>query len=482
MRIPVWLLVVGMLVVVVVTGLLSVTAFTVARQVAIDAGESGVRFVPPEQSFNLEPTPSLPPTAAVAIAITPTPGATLAAPTPGPTATLDPAAGITDWTDPRRVNLLLLGIDQRTGVDEPGPYRTDTMIVVSVDPVRKTAGVLSIPRDLWVKIPGFNQGRINTANSLGDASAYPGGGPALAAETVRQNLGIPVSKYLLVNFDVFLKVVETLAPDGVEICVPEPIDDAAYPDAGYGVIRVQFAAGCQTLNAERLLQYARTRHGNSDFERSRRQQQVLQALRDKVLSVGGIANFIGQAPRLWNDLTGSFKTNLSLDEILSLGLLMQEIPRENIRFGVIDNLYVDLATTTSGDQVLVPRTNAIRLLVQQVFNPQDDLSLSDLRTRAEAEKASIVVLNNSDVAGLARQTGDWLAGRGVSVTQVGNVPQPSNGDTVIQVYTGKVWTGKYLAALLGLPPERVRPGADGLTTSDIAILAGADIQPKLSAP
>lgn len=481
MRIPGWLMIVGLLVVIALTGGLALLAFNVARQVAIDAGNAGIQFTGFDQTLRNLPTATPFPTAAPAViqAATPAPGETVVTPTVGPTATLDPAADYT-WDDPRRFTVLLMGIDQRKAVEEKGPFRTDTMIVISVDPVRKTAGVLSIPRDLWVKIPGYNQGRINTANSLGDSNAYPGGGPALAAETVRQNLGISIDKYIRINFDVFTAVVNTLAPDGVEICVPEVIDDPNYPDAGYGFIHVHFDAGCQVLDAEKLLQYARTRNTNaSDFDRARRQQQVLQAMREKVLSVGGITNFIGQAPALWQELSDSFVTNLTLDEIISLGTLVQEIPREKIQFGVIDNLYVDLATTNTGDQVLIPRTGAIRFLIQQVFNPQDDLSLSDLKSRADAEKASITVFNNTDVVGLAGQTRDWLAGRGVDIASVGNTQQPDNADTIIRVYTGKIWTGKYLAALMGLPADRVQPGADGLTTSDIAIVVGPDMQPKL---
>jgi LCP family protein required for cell wall assembly len=314
---------------------------------------------------------------------------------------------------------------------------------------------------------------------LGDANGYPGGGPALAAETVRQVLGIPIDRYVLINFDVFLTTVNTLAPNGVEVCVRERIDDPNYPDAGNGFIRVTFEPGCQVLNAERLLQYARTRHGNTDFARAERQQEVLRAVRETLLNLGGVTQFIGQAPALWTELSSNIKTNLSLDDILRLGTLVAEIPRENFRFGVIDNLYVNLAKTSSGDDVLVLKANAVSLLLQQVFYPEENLTLSDLRSRAEAENASIVVFNNTDVAGLAGQTRDWLSSQGVSVAEVGNTPTATNENTTIRVYTGKLWTGKYLAALMGLPPERVEPGADGLTDNDVAVVVGPDIQPLL---
>jgi LCP family protein required for cell wall assembly len=471
-------------VVTVLTGLFSFAAFTVARQVAIDTGNAGIQFVSPDTAVvAAQPNATPIATAIQQVAViqpTPLPGQTLQPTPPQPTPTLDPAADYI-WKDPRRFNILLLGIDQRSAVEEKGPFRTDTIMVISVDPVKKTVGVLSIPRDLWVKIPGYTQGRINTANSLGDSDAYPGGGAALAAETIRQNLGIQVDKYLRINFDVFTTLVTTIAPDGVEICVSETIDDPNYPDAGYGFIHVHFDPGCQVLNAEKLLQYARTRHTEkSDFDRARRQQEVIKAMREKLLNVGGITHFIGQAPNLWTKLTGSFTTNLTLDEILSLGSLMQQIPKDNIRFGVIDNMYVDLTATTAGDKVLVPRSNAIRLLVQQVFDPQEDLTLSDLRQRADSEKASIAVLNNTDISGIAGQTRDWLAGKGVTVAKVDSAASPTSANTLIRVYNGKVWTGRYLAALLGLPADRVEPGTDAAPPGDIAILVGPDIKPLLS--
>lgn len=476
MRIPGWLFIVGVVILVLGTTLCSVLAFNATYQVATDLGRGGVQVASFSDFLRAQPTPTLTPTPAPTV--TPLPGETAVPATPVPEATLDPLASYT-WDDPRRVNILLLGIDQRG--DEPGPFRTDTMIVVSVDPVRKTAGMLSIPRDLWVTIPGFQPQRINQANALGDANAYPGGGPALAARTVTENIGISVEKYILVNFDVFTAVVDLIAPNGVEVCPNEPIDDPDYPDAGYGTIPVYFDAGCQRLNAERLLQYARTRATQgSDFDRAARQQEVIKSLLNEVLSAGGITNFLGQIPALWEELAGSFQTNLSQQEIISLAVLAQEIPAENIHSGVINNLYVNLATTTTGDQVLIPRHNALSSLLQQVFDPQDELSLSDLRARAEAEEASVVVYNDTDIAGLAGQTRDWLISRQVSVTAVGNTPAPSNTFTIIRDYTGKIWTARYLAALMGLPPERVQPGADGATTEDVMVVVGPDVQTLLN--
>lgn len=484
MRLPGWMLVLVALLLVAATAVCAVGSYGFARQIAVDLAGSGVSVASAGFDEFLESQPTATPTTAPPTE-TPRPGETplppTITPTVGPTPTIDPLAGY-QWDDPRRLNVLVMGIDQRTGED--GAFRTDTMIVVSIDPVRKTVGMLSIPRDLWVDIPGYQPNRINTANYLGDSSGYPGGGPALAARTVTDNLGINIDRYLRVNFDVFTQIVNLVAPTGVEVCPNEAIDDDHYPDAGYGTINVHFDAGCQSLDAERLLQYARTRATEgSDFDRAARQQEVIKALRDVVLNAGGIVNFIGQIPALWDSLSGAYVTDLTLEEIIALGGLAGEVPRDNIQSGVINNLYVDLATTASGEQVLVPRYGAIRSLMDDVFNPRVNVSQSELRDRASAENAEVVVYNNTDIPGLAGQTRDWLIGQGVAIPSLpGNIPEPGNTPTIIRDYTGKLWTARYLAALLGLPADRIQPGNDGLTSADVMIVVGSDMPQILQNP
>lgn len=496
MRIPGWLFIVGVLAMVGGTALCSVVSFVGARQLALDASAAGIKIG--SVADNMRATATAAAATAQIATVIPTVGAGTPQPTAEPTGsaaqtanadepapTLDPLDDYR-WDDPRQVRILLLGIDQRTGVDDGEKfYRTDTMMVVNIDPVRETIGVLSIPRDLWVDIPdGGPAARINTANARGDSNGYPnGGGPGLAMETVRNTLGLRVDHFLLVNFDVFTTAVELLAPNGVEICVREEIDDPDYPDAGFGTIHVHFESGCQTMNAEQLLQYARTRATQgADFDRARRQQEVLTAMKDELTSLEGIGNLIAQAPALWDELNDSFKTNLSLEQIISLGTLVQRIPRDSIRFGVIDNLYVTFGTTATGDQVLYPNYNTIRQLIEQVFNPPDaDMTVADLRSRAEAEDTIIAVFNNTDVTGLAGQTRDWLTSRGISVDQVGNTAEITNGPTMIRDYGGNhQWTARYLAAVMGLSSDRIQPGADGLIAQGVVVVAGSDIQSLLT--
>lgn len=503
MRISGWLVAaLGLVALVIFTGLFSFVAYGTVRQVVIDLWESGVVVESPGQlaaalSGDLEPQPTpgstLPEAQPIVVLAPPTPtpapdqpqaptGPEDTAPAEEETAQQDPlTASITPITDPRQIRILLMGIDQRRATGETGPFRTDTMMVLNVDPVRKTAGVISLPRDLWVTIPNFGHDRINNANFIGEVNAYPGGGPALAMETVAANFGISVDRYLLINFDVFVTAVDTLAPNGVEVCIERPIYDPTYPDAAYGTMEVRFDPGCQRLDGERLLQFARTRATEGgDFDRARRQQVTLDAMRAEFVNAGGVMNFINQAPLLWEQLADSFRTNLSLEEILRLGLLMNEIESDNIRYAVVDNLYVDLATTPSGDRVLIPRQTYVSDLIQRVFYPRSDLDLAALRTRSTPENASVVVFNNTQISGLASSTREWLVSRGVVVSGIDSVAGPTSENTWIQDYTGNPWTARYLAALLGLSEDRIRPGVDGLTTADVLVLVGPDIQALLA--
>lgn len=481
MRVPTWMFITGLLAAVVGTTVCAGVTFVVARTVAVDfAGDD----IP-------TPRPLVMPTLAnTAVAVapevatnTPEPGVTPPTPEPtptlGPSPTPDPLGDIPVWNDPRRTTILVMGIDQRSAVEEPeDAYRTDTMILVQIDPVRQQIGVLSIPRDLWVDIPGFQNGKITTANYLGDLNAVPPlEGPGLAMETVRRNLGVSVDHYVRINFEVFLRVVDVVAPDGVEICVEEPILDEDYPDEGYGTIVVRFDPGCQDLGGERLLQYARTRATEgSDFDRNRRQQQVIDAIRREVLSVGGITNFVTQIPALYNELQANFVTSLSLDDILSLGALVSGFPRENIIFETIDTRHVNFGVAADGTDVLIPAQQGLSQAVQAAFNPvEPDIPLAELRRRFEQEDAGIVVYNNTDITGLAGQTRDWLNLQGVDVQGVGNVTPAEGTNTTIRDYTGNTWTARYLASLMGIPWDRIRAGGGDSPGADVMIAVGPDM-------
>ncbi len=267
---------------------------------------------------------------------------------------------VPDWSQKERVNIVLLGVDQRPGED--GPWRSDTMIVVTVDPRSMTAGALSIPRDLYVEIPGYGEQRINMAHFLGDAYHYPGEGPGLAMKTIEYNFGIPVHYYIRVNFQGFREIIDYLG--GITIDVEQEIWDYTYPDGQYGYSTIHIPAGVQVMNGRTALQYARTRHGGSDFDRLRRQQQVLMATREKALRL----QLIPKIPLLATTLGHTVKTNLQVGEVITLAQIATQVDAEDIRFAVIDENMTVPMVLDNGADVLFPERDKIRELIEEIFS------------------------------------------------------------------------------------------------------------------
>ncbi|MBP7692427.1 MAG: LCP family protein [Anaerolineales bacterium] len=376
------------------------------------------------------------------------------------------------WTGADRVTILLLGIDRRAG-DEDRAFRTDSMMLLSVDPVGKTGVILSIPRDLWVEIPGYDNNTINTANFTGDAYQYPGGGPALAVKTVENNLGVTVNYFVRLDFTAFEAFVDAIG--GIDIDNPAEIDDPWYPDGGYGYEPFYLAAGRQHLSGHDALRYARTRHDSSDVERARRQQQVILAVREKVLDLKMLPQMLLQGPGLYQRLNTSIQTDLTLDQIASLAMLLQDIPRDKIVNAVIDYQYVlDYTNPEDGRQVLVPLRDKIRELRDQLFTPPAALGAAapDDPAQRQAEGARIEVLNGAGVEGLARTTADWLQTQGVSVVSVDTADRSDYPHTVIVDFTGRPYTTRWLARTFNV--SNVVNGADPASAVDVRIILGQD--------
>jgi len=266
-----------------------------------------------------------------------------------------------EWTGRDRVNILLLGSDHREGdTDIP---RTDTIIVLTIDTASRTAGLISLPRDLWVTIPGHGEDRINAAFELGEARQR-GGGPDLTRRTVEQFLGVPIHHYVLVGFSGFSRLVDELG--GVTLDVERPIKDDEYPDADYSMRRIFIQPGLQRLSGETALWYVRTRHGDSDFGRARRQQQFLLALRRQALQL----NLLPKAPAILSALSDTFKTDFKPHEILGLARVAREVDTSRLQNRVIDETMTTHRVTASGAQVEVPDRAAVRKVVQEVFGPR----------------------------------------------------------------------------------------------------------------
>ncbi len=401
----------------------------------------------------------------------------LAAPS-APAPVIDPQTGapqmvIQDWQGVERVNILLLGIDERE--QEQGPWRTDTMIVATVDPISKTAGLLSIPRDLWVAIPGFDtEGKINTAHFIGDLQNYPGGGPALAMATVQYNLGISTQYYARINFSGFEKLIDQIG--GVDICVPETIDDPEYPDfSTYGFDPLHIDAGCQHMDGTLALKYARTRHsGAGDFDRARRQQQVMLAVRDKIVSANMLPTLVTQAGPLLDTLKESVQTNLSLDQLIQLASFATQIDPKNIQQAVIDeNMTVGyMAPTDPPQAVLVPLRDKIRELRERFFNVGPVTGAAG----AAALSARIKIENGTQISGLAAQTAQWLTTLGYTVADYTSADRFDYTQSVIINHTATLTAAVQLAQTLGLPITTVVTSTAPTAGFDLQIILGSDFE------
>ena len=349
--VPTWLSLV-LAVAFVITGfVVSVFVFLTAEAVLAAAQQP---FNPLEEAGEQSASTALPPL----VQEGPVPVETLPPDEPTPT----PIVSVAGHAEDERITVLVMGIDRRPG--EPFISRTDTMMLLSVNPENNTASVLSVPRDLYVVIPGRGRDRINTAMVYGSAGNNPAGGAALAMQTVEYNLGVPIDHYLLVDFNAFIRAIDSIG--GITVEVPYDIHDPTFPDMNYGYDPLYIPAGTQQFDGEMALKYARTRHQDNDFYRAQRQQQVLMAVRAKLLSMGPV-EMVRQAPNLYRQIEDGVRTDLSLEQMGQLALIAKDIPKDNIQTAVLDQEYVVGHRTPGGASVLVLINNRAAPLIQEMF-------------------------------------------------------------------------------------------------------------------
>ena len=401
------------------------------------------------------------------------------------------------WNGKQRVNVLVMGIDQRVG-EKDTAFRTDTMIILTLDPVTMHAGILSIPRDLWVPIPGYDNGRINTANFLGDAYDYPGGGPALARKTVEQVLGIPINFYARVNFTAFEELIDYIG--GITVNVPEDIYDPEYPTMDYGTQVFSISKGVHHMDGATALKFARTRHSlaNGDFDRASNQQLVLLAIKQKLSDPQAFISALANAPALVQKLSSSVKTDMSFDQIQQLAALAQKVDRNNIQTAVLGVGYTEPATTLTNppQEVEVPIRAKIAELRDTFFStPANSAAESvtqdnaasitptvDATAQAQnwlAENASIVILNGTLNAGYGQKVANVLKSLGFHVVRVGNTPNDrfDYNHTLITNYGDKQLTLDALQQTLGVQKSAtVQRVLDPKAEADIVVILGSDVK------
>jgi len=391
-----------------------------------------------------------------------------------PDAPIQPAGFPTPypWDGSERVTVLVMGLDYRDWSEGNGLARTDSLILLTLDPEKGTAGMLSIPRDLWVNIPGYGYAKINTAFQTGEINRHASGGIGLTIETVEQLLGIDIHFYAQVDFDTFVTMVDEIG--GVKLDVPQEIEVDPLGDAPPKTLQ----PGIQTLPGSLALAYARARNTpGGDFDRAARQQQVILAIRDRVLSFDLIPTLISRAPALYQDLSRGVRTNLTLDQIVKLGLIAGQIPPDSISRAVIGEPQVTFDWSLDGQFILIPIPDQIRLLRDEVFTPDAasspvtaNMSLTQLVLE---ESARVAVLNGTTTPGLAALTTELLTDLGVFVTSTDNADGLYAESTIFD-YTGKPHTLQLLIERLNINPARIFHSYDPSSSVDIELILGND--------
>ncbi len=388
------------------------------------------------------------------------------------------------WDGSSRVTVLLMGLDfsdwrKQTSGDTTDASRTDTMILLTVDPISKTAGMLTIPRDMWVNIPNYGYYKINQAYFFGQLNKEPGGGPGLAIATVEDFIGVPINYYAQIDFAAFEKFIDDLG--GINVNVPEEITVGVMFEP-----EVTLKPGKQTLSGKVALGYARQRYtAGGDFDRGTRQQQVIMAIRDKILSINMLPTLITKAPDLYAQLSAGIKTNLTLDQVIQLALLASQIPQDNIKKAVIGVNEVNFATSPDGLDILVPYPDKIRLLRDQVFTTGGPVGpaavAQDPKELAVAENARITVLNGSAVGGMAAKTGTYLKDQGLNVIEEGNADQVYQNSTII-IYSAKPYTVSFLASMMEVGNARILNQYSPDAQTDVSVILGRDWAQKNPMP
>jgi LCP family protein required for cell wall assembly len=377
------------------------------------------------------------------------------------------------WEGKERITILVLGIDQRTDED-PKTARTDMLMLLTLDPQTQSAGMLSIPRDLYVPLPTGAQDRINTAHVYG--------GPELAMKTVEFNFGIQVHHYARINFNAVTRLIDLLG--GIDVYNDQEINDPSFPDQHYGYAPFYLPAGWQHLDGATALKYARTRHGSSDFARIRRQQQVVMAVREKLIGSDAATKLLPNTPQILSTLHTAINTDLGAAEIVQLALYVKDnIPKERIAQVAIDEQAVQNWTTPEGASVLIPIREKVRELRERFFASQAptpnsggaDASAPNLSI--EPSTGRIAIQNGTQTVGLAGGAKIFLEEQGYVVDSIGDAPQVAPKTIIVNYHQRRAYVER-LVAVLGVPASAIVDVYDPNNPLDALVVLGDDYVAK----
>lgn len=371
------------------------------------------------------------------------------------------------------VNILLLGTDERP--DEYGPPRTDTIILVSFNPNTGSVGMLSLPRDLWVPIPALGiTTKINTAYMLGDLRNYPGGGAQLIKDTVSSFVGRPVDYYVRVNFDGFRQIIDLIG--GVTVEVPYTIHDEEYPTSDYGVETFHLDAGVHRLDGETALKYVRTRHGDSDYSRARRQQDVIRAAVKQVLDAGALPQLLARAPQLLMTMQNSVQTDLPIQLAIELAGRLQEQGQGNIEQLVLDSRYGEETFSSEGAWILLPDRARVRTALNAFFAAVDAPHGAEKMAVTNPASVRIEILNGTSQPEAAERAAQFLQKQGWQITSIGQADRSDYLQTIVINYGVADSVVAMVSGQLNLDADQAQ--INGLAASapvDIRIVVGRDV-------
>jgi len=364
------------------------------------------------------------------------------------------------------VNFLLIGSDKRSGAS----FRTDTMVIAVLRPNEGQVSLISIPRDLWVSIPGWENQRINTAYQHGELTGYPGGGPGLLKDTIQYNLGIRIDHTAMVDFDGFRKIVDTLGGVDVPVACPYTdwhlIDPTFDPEIEDNWSLYTVDSGVVHMDGDLALWYARSRQKSSDFDRGRRQQEVLRALFTQTLQTGTLSRI----PELYNNFKDTITTDLGLADILKLSLYAPKMTSADIRSYYIRPPYVTSWITDQGAYVLLPNTDLLPQLLTE--------ALTASTTTVERQAISIDVMNGTSVAGYETLASTRLNYAGYET----HIIPSDRQDYAYSVLIDKSAvqdseTSNNILSVMGMLPGSLIPAQDPNSSAQYLLILGYDYQP-----
>ncbi|MFN8474597.1 MAG: LCP family protein [Anaerolineae bacterium] len=366
---------------------------------------------------------------------------------------------VTDLPGDDVTNILILGSDRRYKTD---PGRTDVILLATIDKVHENIHLLSIPRDLWVYIPGVGYNRVNTAYLFGQLYKLPGGGIGTLKATLMHNLGLRVDRFVVADFNGFTKVVDDFG--GVDIDVPCGLYDRNW---------VNLSAGRHHLNGDMALRYARTRYSTSDFSRAARQQQVLRALWEQTPR----SELILKIPQLWSTYKDSVDTDLNLGELLTLGQFLGRLHSEDIKTRVLTYPYVSPFTTSEGAAVLQLDQAGYRKMIADFYKGTP--GAAPVGTKASADGGDVgrvVIWNGTNRPNLAELAAEALRNQGgLPVAGTGIAYTTDYPKTVILNYGAPPETISTLTKFFGvIPVQLVRQSESDMP--DAVVVLGSDYQ------